>query len=163
MNNKTANSALYDELAKLGAITDDHARRAIDQLDALEHNKPTLGQVGRYAAPCGAAAGPVVGAIGNAIRGRGTFDMKDPLPTFLSGAKQPGFGGKSGAPSPARPSRGPSVPAWSSSSVASSIDTRAMSTLNDLHRRARCKEQNSPMMKGEQEPVLHAEPKVGGV
>ena len=48
--------SLFDELEKLGAISDDQARRSLDRLDQLDKNKPTPGQVGRYGA-LGAGAG----------------------------------------------------------------------------------------------------------
>ena len=60
--------ALFDELLKLSAVSDEQARRALDQLDALEKNKPTVGQMGRYAA-VGAVAAPVIGALGDVIYG----------------------------------------------------------------------------------------------
>jgi len=59
----------FDELEKLGAISDEQAQRSLDQLDQLEKNKPTLGQMGRYAG-VGAIAAPVIGAIGDVIGGR---------------------------------------------------------------------------------------------
>lgn len=153
---KTATIAFYDELAKLGAITDEHARRAIDQLDSLEQNKPTLGQVGRYAA-LGAAAGPVIGAIGNAIRGGAKPGTS--MLSHLAGAAQPGFGPA------ARALAGGAVTGAIGSGlvplVRGQLDRHAaMSTLNG-YIAERAKEQSSPMMKGEQEPVLQVEPKVG--
>ncbi len=144
---KTATIALYDELAKLGAITDDHARRALDQLEGLERNKPTLGQVGRYAG-LGAVAGPVVGAIGNAIRGGQQPGTS--LLGHLAGAKQPGMGGVGRAVASAA-----TVGAIGSGLVPlvrGQLDRRAaMGTLND-YLSERAKEQSSPMMKGENEP-----------
>lgn len=66
--------AFYDELAKLGAISDEYAQQALDQLDRLDRTKPTPGQVGRYAL-IGAAAAPVVKAVGNVVKGRAPFDF----------------------------------------------------------------------------------------
>ena len=60
-------SSCLSELHKLGAINDDEAQRTLDQLEALETNKFTPGQVGRYAL-LGAAAGPAVGVARNLIR-----------------------------------------------------------------------------------------------
>jgi hypothetical protein len=62
-----------DELEKLGEVTADQARRSLDRLDSLERNKPTAGQVGRYAA-LGAVAGPAISAVGNVIRGKPSFE-----------------------------------------------------------------------------------------
>lgn len=60
--------AFFNELAKIGAITDEQARQSLDRLDTLERNKPSMAQVGRYAG-LGAVAGPAIGAVGNAIKG----------------------------------------------------------------------------------------------
>ena len=57
---------MFDELVKLGAVSDEDARRSLDRLDQLEKSRPTGGQVARYGA-LGGAAGTVAGAIGNAI------------------------------------------------------------------------------------------------
>lgn len=84
---KTA--AVLDELAKLGAVSDDQARAALDRYETLERNKPTLNQVGRYGA-LGAAAGVGVGALGNAIKG-GRLPGVGVL-GHLAGAKAPGVG-----------------------------------------------------------------------
>jgi hypothetical protein len=65
---KAAMVGFFDELAKLGAVTDDEARRALDRYDNLEQNKPTLGQVGRYGG-LGAAAGAGLHALGRTIEG----------------------------------------------------------------------------------------------
>lgn len=65
--------AVLDELEKLGAISDDEARQSLDRLNTLEKNKPTMGQVGRYAG-MGAAAGVATGAIGDVISGNKLFN-----------------------------------------------------------------------------------------
>lgn len=73
--------AFFDELEKLGEVTADQARRSLDRLDSLERNKPTAGQVGRYAA-LGAVAGPAISAVGNVIKGKNPFEgatIKDKL------------------------------------------------------------------------------------
>lgn len=59
----------FDELEKLGAITDEQAEAALEKYEALEKSRPSAGQVGRYAT-LGALAGPTVGAIGNVVKGR---------------------------------------------------------------------------------------------
>lgn len=59
-------SATLDELLKLGAISEEQARRSLDRLDTLEHNKPTVGQAGRYGV-LGGATGAAIGGIGNLI------------------------------------------------------------------------------------------------
>jgi hypothetical protein len=61
--------AVVRELVKLGAISDSHARRSLDRLETLEKNKPTGGQVARYAT-LGAVAAPAIGALGNVVRGK---------------------------------------------------------------------------------------------
>jgi hypothetical protein len=62
-------ASFFDELAKLGAISDEQAQKSIEQLEQLERNKPTLGQVGRYAG-LGALAGPAISTIGNVVAGK---------------------------------------------------------------------------------------------
>jgi len=73
-------SSMADELERLGgatagqleavrkyaAVSEDEARRSLDRLDALERNRPTVGQAGRYGA-LGAAGGGLIGAAGNLI------------------------------------------------------------------------------------------------
>ena len=61
-------SAIFDELEKLGAISDDQARRSLDRLDQLEKNTPTGGQVARYGA-LGAGAGALGHVVSRAIEG----------------------------------------------------------------------------------------------
>jgi len=61
--------SLFDELAKLGAISDEQAQRSLDRLDSLEKSKPTWSQLGRYTG-IGAVAGPAISAIGNAVAGK---------------------------------------------------------------------------------------------
>jgi len=65
--------ACVDELLKLGAVSDEHAQKSLDRLDALERNRPSVGQLGRYGA-IGAVAAPAIGAIGNVIRKRSPFE-----------------------------------------------------------------------------------------
>lgn len=78
--------SVLNELAKLGTVSDLEAEKALDRYESLEKNKPTLGQVGRYAA-LGAAAGPVIAATGNAIAGgRGSKSLLG----HLAGARGPG-------------------------------------------------------------------------
>lgn len=55
-----------EALRKCAAVSEEQARRSLDRLDALERNKPTVGQAGRYGA-LGAIGGSAIGAIGNAI------------------------------------------------------------------------------------------------
>jgi hypothetical protein len=54
------------ELSKLGAVSDEQARRSLDRYDALEKSKPTAGQVGRYGA-LGAGAGALSKTISTGI------------------------------------------------------------------------------------------------
>ena len=65
--------ALLDELVKLGAVSDEHAQHALERLDSLDRNKPTVGQLGRYAG-IGAVAAPAISAVGNVVRGRSPFE-----------------------------------------------------------------------------------------
>jgi hypothetical protein len=65
---KAAMVGFFDELAKLGAVSDDEARRSLDRLDALERNKPTLGQTARNGA-LASGAGVLGHVIGRAIEG----------------------------------------------------------------------------------------------
>jgi hypothetical protein len=67
--------SLMDELEKVGTISEEQARRALDQYEGLEASKPTLGQVGRYAA-LGAVAAPAVGALGDVVYGAPVFGGK---------------------------------------------------------------------------------------
>jgi hypothetical protein len=55
------------ELNKLGAISDEEARGALEQLEALEKAKPGVGQVGRYAL-VGSVAGPTVSMAREMLR-----------------------------------------------------------------------------------------------
>lgn len=62
-------AAFFDELLKLGFVSDDEAQGSLDRLDTLERNKPTVGQVARYSAIGGVAA-PAVNVMKNAIKGK---------------------------------------------------------------------------------------------
>jgi len=61
--------AFFDELSKIGAISDEQAAKALERYEALERSKPTGGQVARYGA-IGAVAAPAIGAIGDVISGK---------------------------------------------------------------------------------------------
>ncbi len=61
-------SVIVDELEKLGAISDEQARRSLDRYDQLEKDRPTLGQAGRYGA-LGAGVGTLTHVAGNALEG----------------------------------------------------------------------------------------------
>ena len=62
-------SAFFDELGKLGMVSDEEAARALQSLQDLEENKPTAKQTLGYMG-IGAAATPIMHMAGNAIRGR---------------------------------------------------------------------------------------------
>lgn len=62
--------SFFDELVKLGFISDDEARGSLDRLETLEANKPTIRQVARYSG-IGAAAAPAVNSLKNVLRGDG--------------------------------------------------------------------------------------------
>lgn len=61
---KTA--ACFDELVKLGAVSDVQAASALDKLDSLEKSKPTGEQAVRYGA-LGAGAGLASRALGDVV------------------------------------------------------------------------------------------------
>lgn len=67
-------ASVIDELDKLGAITDEQAQKSLERYETLEKRKPTLGQVGRYAA-LGAVAGPALHMGSNAIKGKALIDV----------------------------------------------------------------------------------------
>lgn len=60
--------SFFDELLKLGAISDAEAQKSIDRLEALEKAKPSGGQVARYGA-LGAGAGALGHVVSRAIEG----------------------------------------------------------------------------------------------
>lgn len=64
---KLAMRATFDELLKIGGISDAQAQAAVNRLDTLERNKPTLGQAARYGAIGGIAA-PAVRLLTDAVR-----------------------------------------------------------------------------------------------
>lgn len=59
-------SSFFDEMRKLGAISDDQARSALDRLDTLERNQPTLEQAARYGL-LGAGTGIATRGLGDVI------------------------------------------------------------------------------------------------
>lgn len=61
--------ACLDELSKLGEVSPQEARRALERLESLEENKPTGEQVLRYGA-LGAVSGPAISALGELAAGR---------------------------------------------------------------------------------------------
>jgi hypothetical protein len=63
-------AGFFDELEKLGAVSDDEAVRALQSLQDLEDSKPTAKQMAGYAG-IGAVATPAVHMVGNAIKGGG--------------------------------------------------------------------------------------------
>lgn len=56
-------------MAKLAHISDAEAERALERYQSLEENKPDAAQLARYAG-IGAASGPIVGILGNALKGK---------------------------------------------------------------------------------------------
>lgn len=66
-------SAFFNELEKLGAVSDAEAMRSLQALQDLEDNKPSVGQTLGYAG-IGAAATPLIHAAGNVIRKRSPFE-----------------------------------------------------------------------------------------
>jgi hypothetical protein len=61
--------ATFDELMKLGAVSDTEAQAALNRLHTIERNKPTKSRVARYAT-FGALAAPVIAGVGNAVEGK---------------------------------------------------------------------------------------------
>ena len=59
-------AAFFDELVKLGAISDEEASKSIDRLEALEKTRPTVGQVARYGV-LGAGAGALGRTVSHGI------------------------------------------------------------------------------------------------
>jgi hypothetical protein len=84
--------AIFDELVKLGAISDDQARASLDRLDSLEKSKPTGGQVARYGA-LGAGAGALGKAVSHSIE-----HGKMPVGRGLGGAAAAGAIGMGAMP-----------------------------------------------------------------
>ncbi len=82
-NPKTA--SILGELQKLRAVIEEQARRSMDRLDTLEKSKPTMGQMGRYAA-IGAAAGPAVKAVSNLVKGKPLSDFGQVVGSGVRGA-----------------------------------------------------------------------------
>lgn len=77
--------ALFDELTKLGAVSDEEARRSLDRYDQLEKQSPTPAQVGRYGA-LGAGAGALGHVMSRAIEG----GVNKPTPRSALGAAASG-------------------------------------------------------------------------
>lgn len=67
--------AFFDELVKVGAISEEQAGASLDRIERLQQQKPTGGQVARYAT-IGAVASPAISAMSNAIKGKALFDGK---------------------------------------------------------------------------------------
>lgn len=78
-------AAVMDELAKLGAISDEQARRSLDRYDALEKAKPTVGQVGRYGA-LGAGAGALTNMVKHTIEHGRMPSVRGALGSAAAGA-----------------------------------------------------------------------------
>jgi len=68
----TMRDACLDELAKLGEVSPEEARRALDRLQDLERGQPTTEQALRYGT-VGALAGPAIGAVGDVLAGKKPF------------------------------------------------------------------------------------------
>ncbi len=84
--------AFFDELTKLGAISDDQARASLDRLESLEKNKPTGGQVARYG-----VLGAGAGALGKAVS-HGIEHSQLPVGRSLGGAAAAGAIGMGAMP-----------------------------------------------------------------
>jgi len=82
-------AACIDELEKLGAVSPEQARRALDQLDALEQNKPDARQVARYGIS-GALTGAGISALGNTLEGKPIGGLRGVGAMALKGALSAG-------------------------------------------------------------------------
>lgn len=78
--------AFFDELQKLGMVSDDEAARALQSLQDLEQNKPSAKQTLGYMG-IGAAATPIMHMAGNAIRGRPLLGDVDALKNLAGHAR----------------------------------------------------------------------------
>lgn len=76
--------SFFLELMKLGAVSDDQARRSLDRLDQLEKNAPTGGQVARYGV-LGAGAGALSHAVSRTIE-KGHFSPRSVAGAAAAGA-----------------------------------------------------------------------------
>ena len=76
-------------IVKLGEVSDEEAAKSLERYEALEKNKPTVGQAARYAA-IGTVAGPVIRAVGQAVRGGRKSGVS--VLGHLVGADLPGTG-----------------------------------------------------------------------
>jgi hypothetical protein len=76
--------AFFDELTKLGAVSDQQAQSSIDRLETLEKAKPTGGQLARYG-----ALGAGAGALGRVVS-HGIEHGKLPTGRALGGAAAAG-------------------------------------------------------------------------
>jgi hypothetical protein len=79
-------SPFFDELQKLGMVSDDEAARALQSLQDLEENKPSAKQTLGYMG-IGAAATPIMHMAGNAIRGRPLLGDVDALKSLAGNAR----------------------------------------------------------------------------
>ncbi len=87
--------SFFDELNKLGAVSDQEAARALATLQDLEQNKPTTQQTLGYAG-IGALANPLMHAAGNIIKKRSPFEgvsLGDKLRDVGAQAVKGGVGG----------------------------------------------------------------------
>lgn len=82
---KAATAGFFDELLKLGAITDEQAQKSIDRLETLEKQSPTTSQVARYGV-LGAGAGALGHVMSRAIEG----GINKPTPRSALGAAASG-------------------------------------------------------------------------
>ena len=87
---KESMGAMLDELAKLGTVSDEEAREALNRYENLEQGAPSKKQIARYAT-IGAVAGPTIGAVGKLIQGGRAPGQS--LLHHLSGAKSNTVGG----------------------------------------------------------------------
>lgn len=65
-------NSFWEELIKLGAIDEEKAWNSYEQLQNMDRNKPTVGQVGRYAG-LGAVTNTATSALRSAIKGEKYF------------------------------------------------------------------------------------------
>lgn len=80
-------SSFFDELQKLGTLSPEHAEKSLQELEGavntlnkLEEQKPSAGQLGRYAL-VGGTLSPAINAVSDAVKGT----LKRPTARGLAG------------------------------------------------------------------------------
>jgi hypothetical protein len=91
--------SFFDELVKLGAISDEEAETALKRYQSLKESRPDVEQVTRYSLLGGAVA-PIMHVAGNLIKGEGMKGVVSVAPQYQNkgrGALLRGMGRSLGA------------------------------------------------------------------